>query len=363
MLSKKISEQILTIGCEYQHPKGGVAQVMYNYKQYVFPRFKCIVNSGGKYRISKAFRAVSGLFKTGVKLLIDKKIKLVHIHTASYNSFRRSVYFVCLAKALGKKVVLHIHGGGFKEYYATNPQWISSILNRCDAIITLSESWKEYYQSITNGVDIYVVENIVSPPKKGKLLWKDDMCHLLFLGLITKEKGIFDLLEVLYDHIDEFRGKLMLHIGGNGKVSELGSRMQQYGLSDMVKYEGFVSGVKKTDLLFNCDAFILPSYTEGLPVAILEAMSYGKPILATPVGGIPEVVIQNENGILFQPRDKNGIYKALNQLMEDKNQRKNMGGKSFLFINSYLPNNVSEKLSRIYQNLLRPLTTNQITNV
>ena len=66
-----------------------------------------------------------------------------------------------------------------------------------------------------------------------------------------------------------------------------------------------VSGHKKEMLLNLCDAYILPSYTEGLPVSILEAMSYGKPILATPVGGIPEVVI--DNGILFQPGDLSAI--------------------------------------------------------
>ena len=80
---------------------------------------------------------------------MDRKIKIVHIHTASYNSFKRSAWYVSLANFMRKKVLLHIHGGGFKEYYATNPQWISSVLNKCDGIITLSESWKEFFQGVT----------------------------------------------------------------------------------------------------------------------------------------------------------------------------------------------------------------------
>lgn len=87
-----------------------------------------------------------------------------------------------------EKVVLHIHGGGFKEYYATNPQWIASILNRCDAIITLSESWKEFYQSVTEGVDIYIVENIVALPVEKVVKKQDNKFHLLFLGLVDKQK-------------------------------------------------------------------------------------------------------------------------------------------------------------------------------
>lgn len=352
MLPQEISEQVLTIGCEYRYPKGGVAQVMYNYERYVFPRFKCVVNSGGTSKAGKLLKAIAGWLQMAVKLLVDRNIRIVHIHTASYNSFRRSAYFVRLAKLFGKKVVLHIHGGGFKEYFATNSKWIASVLNRCDTIVTLSESWKEYYQSVTNETDIYVVENIVAPPEKGNILWKDGRFHLSFLGLVNEQKGIFDLLDVLHEHIAELRGKLVLHIGGNGKIEELESRIKRYGLTGTVVYEGFVSGEKKAALLHSCDAFILPSYTEGLPVSILEAMSYGKPILATPVGGIPEVVRANENGMLFQPGDKEGMYLVLTQLLNDRELRIHMGGNSFRFIQSYFPDKVSGKLACLYRELL-----------
>ena len=353
MLPQEISEQILTVGCEYRHPKGGVAQVMYNYDRYIFPRFKCIVNSGGTNKFEKLLKAITGWLQMFVILLIDREIKIVHIHTASFNSFRRSTYFIYLAKWFRKKVVLHIHGGGFKEYFKTNPKRIASILNDCDAIITLSESWKEYYQSITNGPIVAVVENIIAPPEKGDRLWKDDnKYHLLYLGLIDEQKGIFDLLDVLHEHLNEFNKKVVLHIGGNGKIGKLKDEIKQSGLADIVVYEGFVSGSKKVSLLFSCDAFILPSYTEGLPVSILEAMAYCKPILATPVGGIPEIVKHNENGILFRPGDKNGIHKALIQILNSKEGNVRMGAKSFQFIQSYFPNNVSEKLAALYRKRL-----------
>ena len=67
----------------------------------------------------------------------------------------------------------------------------------CDAIITLSESWKEFYQSVTKGVDIYIVENIVALPVEKVVKKQDNKFHLLFLGLVDKQKGIFDLLDVL----------------------------------------------------------------------------------------------------------------------------------------------------------------------
>ena len=107
MLTRKISGHILTIGCEYRHPKGGVAQVMYNYEKYVFPVFNCIVNSGGTNNVAKLLKAISGYLLMAIHLTTDSHLRIVHIHTSSYNSFKRSAYFVRLAKAFGRKVVLH----------------------------------------------------------------------------------------------------------------------------------------------------------------------------------------------------------------------------------------------------------------
>lgn len=344
-----ISESILTIGCEYRPPKGGVAQVLCNYERYVFMNFKCITNSEGINRFGKLLKAVGGWIRMCCRLLFDRNIRIVHIHTASYNSFKRSAWFACGAQLFRKKVIMHIHGGGFKEYYATNPQWITSVLNQCDAIITLSDSWKQYYQTITNCPHIYVVENIVTPPEQKKLTRRENLFHLLFLGFLDEQKGIFDLLDALHEYIGMFRGRLILHVGGNGKVKELEERISRYGLNELVKYEGFVSGIKKTDLLFMCDAYILPSYTEGLPVSILEAMAYGKPILSTLVGGIPEVVEDTVNGYLFTPGDKKAMAKAIGLLMDDEETRISMGEESQERIKPFLPNPVRIKLTRIYE--------------
>ena len=350
MLTKNRSEAILSVGCEYKNPKGGVAQVMKNYEEYIFPEFKCVVNSGGNNKVEKLFKALFGWLEMLFKLTFDKKIKIVHIHTASYNSFKRSAIFLKLAKFFGKKVILHIHGGGFKEYYATNPSWIAKILNSSDAIITLSESWKEYYESITNGPAIFILENIIANPN---ILDRKEStkCNLLFLGKIDRLKGIYDLLEVLYQNKQNFSDKIELHIGGGGEVEKLKELISKYELEDFVYYEGFVSGNKKETLLNECDAYILPSYTEGLPVSILEAMSYGKPILSTPVGGIPEVV--KGNGILFQPGDLSAIRKAIELIATNESRRKEMGLKSKEMIEGYLPANVETKLEKIYTQILK----------
>ena len=131
---------------------------------------------------------------------------------------------------------------------------------------------------------------------------------LLFLGLLGKNKGIYDLLECIRDHKVEFQGKLKLYIGGNGEIEHVKQLIKEYGIADIVIFEGWVSGDKKIELLNKSDAYILPSYKEGLPISILEAMSYGMPIISTPVGGIPEIVSNGENGYLVEPGNKEDIY-------------------------------------------------------
>lgn len=346
-----LAETVLTVGCAYHPPKGGVAQVIFNYERYVFPLFKCVINSGGTNPIAKAWKAFKGILSIIIKLLCDRKIKIVHIHTASYNSFRRSAIFVKIAKFFHKKVILHIHGGGFREYYATNPQKISSILNSCDCIITLTESWQTFFKQITTCKHIEIIENITSPPQS-KAIPNDSKFHLLFLGLVTEQKGIYDLIEVIAEHKVEFDNKLTLHIGGNGEKGKLIDLISKNNIADLITYEGWVSGDKKTDLLNIADAFILPSYTEGLPISILEAMSYGLPILSTPVGGIPEIVENGVNGYLFQPGDKNGIFQAILQLLSNKDLAKQMGDESLAKAKRHMPCNVSDALSKLYFSLI-----------
>ena len=349
-MDRALAETVLTVGCAYHPPKGGVAQVIFNYERYVFPLFKCVINSGGTNPIAKAWKAFKGILSIIIKLLCDRKIKIVHIHTASYNSFRRSAIFVKIAKFFHKKVILHIHGGGFREYYATNPQKISSILNSCDCIITLTESWQTFFKQITTCKHIEIIENITSPPQS-KAIPNDSKFHLLFLGLVTEQKGIYDLIEVIAEHKAEFDNKLTLHIGGNGEKGKLIDLISKNGLASLVTYEGWVSGDQKNDLFNMSDAFILPSYTEGLPISILEAMSYGLPILSTPVGGIPEIVENGVNGFLFHPGDKNGIFQAILQLLSNKDLAKQMGDESLARAKRYLPCNVSDALSKLYFSL------------
>lgn len=351
MINKETSKQVLTIGCQWKKPKGGIAVVLNSYSR-IFPEFNIIVNSNGKNAIANLLQLLFSLVMTTFRLLFCKSIRIVHIHTASYNSFKRSALFISLAKFFKRKIVIHIHGGGFMEYYEKNTSFVHKNLLKCDTIIALTEYWKDFFKGL-GFENVVIVPNIVDSPIVQEKKYNDGKVHILYLGLITKAKGIYDLLDVIKEHKAEFDGKITLHVGGNGETTTLQNIIKEQDLSNIVKFEGWVSGNKKAELLNNADVFILPSYTEGLPISILEAMSYKLPVISTPVGGIPEVITNGENGILFIPSDKWKLYDAIMTLATDKQQRVCMGELSYSKVQPHFPENVSARLENIYKELLK----------
>ena len=182
---------------------------------------------------------------------------------------------------------------------------------------------------------------------------EDGFIHLLFMGLLVKEKGIYDLLDVIAVHHEELSHLIKLHIGGNGDVASLLRYIKEHELNDCVIYEGWVSGEKKSRLLSQCDIYVLPSYIEGLPLSILEAMSYGCPIMATEVGGIPEIVWNGKNGFLIKPGDKNGMYDRLSRLIQDDILRARMGEDARERALNNSPQSVKKELLTVYNQLLK----------
>lgn len=344
-IDEELSSKVLTIGCKYLPPRGGIAQVLWNYDNYIFEKFKFIENSRKSNSLTNLFIAIGAVIKLIMRLLVDKDIKIVHIHTASGISFKRASFFLKIAKLFGKKVVMHIHGGGFEKYYKKKIDFVTNNLQKCDKIITLSQDWVDFYSSI--GFESNCVENVISEPEIYPAI-NDGLVHVLFLGLIIERKGIYDLLDMLSEHKSEFEGKMMLHIGGNGEVERLQDIIKQQKLDSLVKFEGWVDKENKIKLLNLCDVFVLPSYVEGLPLSILEAMSYGLSIISTPVGGIPSLIHDKENGLLFEAGDKNGLFNAFNSLIKNDVVLKPNSD----LVKNYYPQNVVNKLSEIYKTIL-----------
>lgn len=349
MLSREISEAVLTIGNECRPPKGGMAQVVFTYGKTLFKPFHFISFYNGGSSINKIYCFLTALVKTICFLLFRRKIKIVHIHTGSATSFKRSSYFIKLSKWMHKKVVLHMHGGGFMEYYKGNSNYVDGIIKKVDVVVALTDRWKLFYEHI-GCKKVCTVPNIIEEPQIALVPQKSTV-HFLFLGLICDNKGIFDLLEVLAANKTTLKDKMILHIGGNGETSRLQTFIKEHELEELAVFEGWVSGDKKTALLNQCDCYILPSYIEGLPISILEALSFGKFVVSTKVGGIPEIV-NDDNGLLFDSGNKTELWDALKYTLDHIETIRLSQPKIAATVEKHLPEAVSRNLESLYQELL-----------
>lgn len=352
MIDEDVFGRVLTVGCAFHPPRGGIAQVLSVYEQEVFPDMKFVENSGGKGRCRRCLRMVYGLFAFVFRLLVDWRIRIVHIHTASYNSFRRSAVYVRLARGMGRKVVMTMHGGGFREYAAGRRTFVEATLARCACVGALSEKWRDYYRDELNCRHVEIIPNVVEAPVARAGKTADGIVRFLFLGAIVRQKGVYDLLETVAARRDELQGRFFLTIGGTGEDEQLQRFITDLNLGGLVEFVGWVSGPRKKELLARADVFVLPSYVEGVPVSLLEAMTYGLPVLATPVGGVPGIV-DDDNGVLVPPGDCAALGDALVRLSEDAALRHRLGRAGCERVRPHLSGAVRERLLDIYAAVLR----------
>tara|TARA_R110000764_G_scaffold149357_3_gene237089 strand:+ start:6137 stop:7207 length:1071 start_codon:yes stop_codon:yes gene_type:complete len=350
-------KNILFIGPYSKKPKGGVAFVLYEYKK-LYPNAYFVASTISRNIFTKLYGFAFGILKILYLLTTKKEIKIVHIHGASNTSFKRKYFIYRIVKPLNKKLIYHIHGGAFHEFYKKTDNKTSlkivDIINNVDCLVCLSNSRKEYFQNKFSPKKIEVIPNIIGINNKKDFVNTNntDVLVFLFLGLIATNKGIWLLIEVLKEHRNEILGKAIFNIGGNGETQKLIRLIKEYELEDVVNFIGWVSGRDKQQFLQEADVYLLPSYNEGLPISILEAMSYSLPILSTKVGGIPEVV-SSDNGFLISPGSKVELWAAINYYLGmNQEQLFSLGQSSIKKADSFLPYQVLNKLNKLYNTLL-----------
>lgn len=287
----------------------------------------------------------------------NKSYKIVHIHCSSEGSFVRKYFFFLIAKIFRKKTIIHIHSGRFLNFYNNSNVLyrvtIKWVLTSCDILVVLSESWVNKYKQIFNAKRIEVIPNIIQEPKKevnSVSIEKDNLLHVVFLGKLFKPKGIYDLLETVFEHYNYFKSKMVLHIAGYDEDG-LEHKFRPLDQEGVLRFEGFLNLKKKNILLNNSDLLILPSYSEGFPVSLLEAMSHKLAVIATEVGGIPDLVSHNKNGLLIQPGDKDGIFKALEKYIENPNLAQEHGKVGYNTSRRFMPSNVAQIIRDKYNSI------------
>lgn len=278
-------------------------------------------------KAKKLLVAGIGLLRT-LALLCSRRIDIVHIHCGDFPSPIRKYFYFQLVRLFRPKIILHLHGALFVEQYALlSSGWkrrIRQFFEAADLVVCLSQSWSKAAGQLFPGATLVVVPNGIPIPKLGPAIQarSDAPVRLCFLGLIGARKGAFDLLSAFKTLLAKGLD-LELTMGGNGEADRLLREIAPLG--GRVRYAGWITGEAKQQLLRHTDIFVLPSYGEGMPMSILEAMSHGVPIVSTPVGGITELVAEGESGFLVQPGDTAQLAERIYRLATDPDLRRRMG--------------------------------------
>ncbi len=339
--------------------KGGIAAVVNGYRGSSLENNNQITyiesyrNGTKSQKLLKACHA----YLQFVKEIRKNRPDVVHIHSSFGPSFYRKMPFILWGVHKRIPVVNHIHGAEFAPFYeeasAGKKNLIRKIYNKCTVLIVLSEEWKKKIGQIVPEEKLEILENYCKIPET--INWaKRDSRQILFLGELGKRKGCFDIPEILKKTITDVPD-VRLVMAGDGELEQAKQVFADQNLLEKVTFPGWVRGKQKEILLQESAVFLFPSYHEGMPMAVLEAMGYALGIVTTKVGGIPKLIQDGENGFCKEAGDVNSLAEALICLLKDDSKRMEMGmAARKLADESYGLDQHLHRLQKIYEKACRP---------
>lgn len=323
---------VLMIGPDMEKVPGGMSTVI---KNYIYSdlssktNLKYISSNIEGKTINKLVWIVKAYFKFIFSL---KNTEIVHIHMAERGSFYRKSIYIITSSILEKKIIVHYHGAEFDKFYEESnfliKKYIRFILNKVDINIALGIEWKKMISKYTNG-RIEVLNNAVNIIEKN--MYNNFSKNITMIGRLGERKGTFDLLEIVDDLIN-YDNNLNIILAGDGDLLKVKKAISKKKYKDNIKLLGWVDKNKREEVLKDTLIFILPSYNEGMPMAILEAMSFGIPLVVSNVGGIPSVVNDKENGFLINPGDTKKLKDCIIKLIKEENYRLEISNNNYMKI-------------------------------
>jgi glycosyltransferase involved in cell wall biosynthesis len=282
-------------------------------------------DEGALGRLLRLMLSPFALFAT----ILFRHAAVVHINTSlNTRAYWRDLAYLLVAKLLRARVVYQVHGGELPQDFFRGRRALTAFLRWTltlpDLVAVLASSELDAYAcfvpeqdviALPNGIDCRPfahIPTVVTQPS--------DPLRLIYIGRIAREKGLYESLQAM---------RLALELGVDARLTVAGAgpeegRLRRYaaalGIAQRTTFVGPVFGSDKVNLLAGADVMLLPSYAEGLPYALLEAMAAGLPVLATPVGAIPDVVTPGTHGYLVPVRDGKSLAEALALLSGDRDK-------------------------------------------
>lgn len=307
---------------------GGIVSVVKGYLDAGLPEacdaFEYLGTGIGSSKLGKSVAFSRALIRYA---MIMPSYDIIHLHISARGSYKRKSIMARMAHKAGKYVILHDHDGEFKKAFEEGGDSyrrdVRKTFSIADRVVVLSEEWLDYFaENVCDFEKINVVHNGVKVP--------DQPCSpcsrqdVLFLGRLDARKSPDVLLRASREILSRFPDTKIV-FGGDGEVEKNKSLAAELGIAERCEFHGWVAGAEREELFERAAVYCLPSKNEGLPMSVLEAMARGIPTVATPVGGIPQVINDGVDGVLIPVDNHQALAVALNHLLESSELRKEMG--------------------------------------
>lgn len=285
------------------------------------------------------------------KLLIDNSVQILVTH-----GYKSNLIGYWAEKCLGISMIVYSHGWTGENIKIRFYEFIDRLtLKFVRNVVAVSEGHKQ--QIVAGGISgnrITVIPNAVAIPEQvepGKLrkryLLPANALVVISAGRLSPEKNFAGLVEAAVPIIKEHDNTYFIVLGEGVLRKELESQIVQAGLQGRFLLPGFTDDVQT--LLGDADIFVSSSHTEGLPVAVLEGAGAGLPVVATAVGGTPEVVRDGYNGLLVPADDVAALRRAIKQLIDNPNKARDMGMRGAALVREHFDfENHTRKLEDLY---------------
>ncbi len=279
--------------------------------------------------LTQAIAARFALWRAWWQALSPANRTVAHIHTCSFFTYFLDGVYVLLARLRGVPVVLHVHGGRFDAFLDELSPFALGIARfiaqRATRLVVLSGEWEIKLAERLPGAHLTVIENGVAEPQLIEVSKTSGEVIVLFLGNLGQRKGVWDLVACAGQLPSSVR---LVLVGGEedtGITERVRAELEQQGIESRVELVGPAVGEAKFRWLRKADIFVLPSYAEGVPISMLEALAAGLPAIVTPVGGIPSVLQDGEHALFVPPGDRVALAGAITRLAGDADLRSRLG--------------------------------------
>lgn len=252
---------------------------------------------------------------------------VLHAQVSERMSFLRKGVLVLVARALGMKTVLHHHGAEVIQFYETAPgyvqRWVKTIVETADVNIVIGNKWALFLID-EMGIDPTRVEILFNAAYdvlvSGERRRTCGNWQFLLVANLSPRKGVSELLRAVAQ-LASSGHPVALVVAGGGQINRYVQEAEALGIEDRCRFLGWLVGPAVNQLFLEASALVLPSYDEGLPITIIEALSANLPVIATPVGSIPELLTDGENCLLVKPGNVEELARAMHAIASSEDLR------------------------------------------